>query len=74
MVRPPLQPSAAAFSSAKVNAEKAGAEAADLGQARFARLDHCIRSRIDGGPGCDLASNKVIDPHRDELKRAVGAS
>jgi hypothetical protein len=63
---------AEAISLAKVNADRAGYEAAGLTQQRFAYVDHCIRGRIDGGPGCDEDSNIVIDRHREELKRAMG--
>ena len=62
---------AEAFSAARVNADRAGYEAAGLTQQRFAWLDHCVRGRIDGGPGCDEDSNIVIDRHREELKQAV---
>ena len=60
------------FSLAKANAEQAGSEAAQMEHARFARVDHCIRNRINDGPGCDEDSNIVIDRHRAELKKAVG--
>jgi hypothetical protein len=62
---------AQAFSTAKLNADKAGRDASGLSEARFAKLDHCIRGRIFGGPGCDAASNEVIDRNRDPLKSAV---
>jgi hypothetical protein len=62
---------AEAFNMAKLNADKAGFEAAGLSQMRFARVDHCVRGRIDGGPGCDEESNKVIDRNREQLKSAV---
>jgi hypothetical protein len=58
--------------NAKANADKAGADAAGLTADAFLMLDHCIRNRIHGGPGCAEDSNIVIDRHREELKRAVG--
>ena len=62
---------AQAFSQAKMNADRAGYEASGLSQMRFARVDHCVRGRIDGGPGCDEESNTVIDRNREQLKAAV---
>lgn len=62
-----------AMQRAQANADKAGADAAGLTAEMFAMLDHCIRNRVNGGPGCAEDSNIVIDRHREELKRAVGA-
>lgn len=62
---------AQAFSMARLNAEKAGREASGLDQMRFARIDHCVRGRVDGGPGCDEQSNIVIDRYRNQLKQGT---
>ncbi len=61
-----------AMEQAKANADKAGYDAAGLTPNQFARLDHCIRSRIYGGPGCSPDANDVIDKRADELKKALG--
>jgi hypothetical protein len=62
---------AEAFSMANLNAEKAGREASGLDQMRFARIDHCVRGRVDGGPGCDEKSNIAIDRYREQLKQGT---
>ena len=56
---------------AKGNAEKAGMEASGLTSAQWGVIDHCIRNRINGGPGCDEESNIVIDRYKEQLKPAV---
>jgi hypothetical protein len=62
---------AEAMRNARANAEKAGMDAAGLTPQQFAMLDHCIRGRINGGPGCAPDSNEAIDRRAGDLKKAL---
>jgi hypothetical protein len=56
---------------AQANADKAGMESAGLTSAQWGVIDHCVRNRVNGGPGCDEDSNIVIDRYKEQLKAAV---
>jgi hypothetical protein len=60
-----------AMQNGKADADKAGMDAAGLTADQFAMLDHCIRNRVNGGPGCAPDSNAAIDKRAGDLKKAV---